>query len=156
MISKSKRTLNSYTPYILYLKARKKLMKRSNRPFIENFLDHYTGNELQNYLLIVKTCPDNIIIKCIKTDVIQCVCHIAFWGVHRTIAPIDTLYVARDNSTTMCKMTIKDVKTNKPRHDKTNIIGLRSAWIQTSLPIRTIWSGIMLFAISFSTCNRVG
>jgi hypothetical protein len=33
---------------------------------------------------------------------------------------------------------------------------LRPAWIQTSLGIRAVWSGSMLFAISFSTCNRVG
>jgi hypothetical protein len=45
--------------------------------------------------------------------------------------------------------------TNEPRHDKTNIMGLRIARIQTSLRIRTVWSGPMLFAISFSTCNRV-
>jgi hypothetical protein len=44
----------------------------------------------------------------------------------------------------------------EPRHDKTNIVGLRPAWIQTSLCLRAVWSGSMLFAISFSTCNRVG
>jgi hypothetical protein len=43
-----------------------------------------------------------------------------------------------------------------PPHDKTNIMGLRPAWIQTSPRIRAVWSGSMLFAISFSTCNRVG
>jgi hypothetical protein len=43
----------------------------------------------------------------------------------------------------------------EPRHDKTNIMGLRQAWIQTSLRIRTVWSGSMLFAISVSTCYRV-
>jgi hypothetical protein len=26
----------------------------------------------------------------------------------------------------------------EPRHDKTNIMGLRPAWIQTSLPIRAV------------------
>jgi hypothetical protein len=40
----------------------------------------------------------------------------------------------------------------EPRHDKTNILGLRPAWIQTSLHIHAVWSGSMLFAISFSTC----
>jgi hypothetical protein len=40
-------------------------------------------------------------------------------------------------------------------HDKTNIMGLRPAWIQTSLRIRAVWSGSMLFAISFSTCYRI-
>jgi hypothetical protein len=36
-------------------------------------------------------------------------------------------------------------------------MGLRPAWIQTRLRIciRAVWSGSMLFAISFSTCNRV-
>jgi hypothetical protein len=42
----------------------------------------------------------------------------------------------------------------EPHHDKTNIVGLRPAWIQTSLSVRAVWSGNMLFAISFSTCNR--
>jgi hypothetical protein len=46
--------------------------------------------------------------------------------------------------------------TNEPRHDKTNIMGLQPAWIQTSLRIRAVWSGSTLFAISFSTFNRVG
>jgi hypothetical protein len=41
--------------------------------------------------------------------------------------------------------------TNELCHDKTNIMGLWPAWIQTS----AVWSGIMLFAISFSSCNRV-
>jgi hypothetical protein len=44
----------------------------------------------------------------------------------------------------------------EPRHDKTNLVGLQPAWIQTSLRIRAVWSGSMLFAVSFSTCNRVG
>jgi hypothetical protein len=35
-------------------------------------------------------------------------------------------------------------------------MGLRPAWIETSLHIHAVWSGSMLFAISFSTCNRVG
>jgi hypothetical protein len=43
----------------------------------------------------------------------------------------------------------------EPHHDKTNIMGLWPAWIQTSLRIRTVLSGSMLFAISFSTCYRV-
>jgi hypothetical protein len=46
-------------------------------------------------------------------------------------------------------------KIYEPRHDKTNIMGLRPVWIQTSLRIRAVWSGSMLFAISFSTCYRV-
>jgi hypothetical protein len=41
------------------------------------------------------------------------------------------------------------------RHDKTNIMGLWPAWIQTSLRIRPVWSVSMLFAISFFTCYRV-
>jgi hypothetical protein len=28
--------------------------------------------------------------------------------------------------------------TNEPRHNKTNIVGLRPAWIQTSLRIRAV------------------
>jgi hypothetical protein len=40
--------------------------------------------------------------------------------------------------------------------NKTNIVRLRPAWIQTSLRIRAVWSGSMLFAVSFSTCIRVG
>jgi hypothetical protein len=44
---------------------------------------------------------------------------------------------------------------NEPCHDKTNIVRLRPAWIQTSLRIRAVWSGSMLFAIGFSTCKRV-
>jgi hypothetical protein len=36
-------------------------------------------------------------------------------------------------------------KVNEPRHDKTNIVGLRPAWIQTSLRIRAVWPGSMLF-----------
>jgi hypothetical protein len=47
------------------------------------------------------------------------------------------------------------VSINEPRHDKTNIMGLRPAWIQTSLRIRAVWSGSMMFTISFSTCYRV-
>jgi hypothetical protein len=35
-------------------------------------------------------------------------------------------------------------------------VRLRPAWIKTSLRIRAVLSGFMLFAISFSTCNRVG
>jgi hypothetical protein len=35
---------------------------------------------------------------------------------------------------------------NEPHHDKTNIMGLRPAWIQISLCIRAVWSGSMLFA----------
>jgi hypothetical protein len=35
---------------------------------------------------------------------------------------------------------------NEPRHDKTNIMGLRPERIQTSLRIRAVWSGSMLFA----------
>jgi hypothetical protein len=38
----------------------------------------------------------------------------------------------------------------EPRHDKTNIVRLRPAWIQTSLRICAVWSISMLFAISFS------
>jgi hypothetical protein len=34
-------------------------------------------------------------------------------------------------------------------------MGLRPAWIQTSLRLHAVWSGSMLFAFSFSTCNRV-
>jgi hypothetical protein len=34
-------------------------------------------------------------------------------------------------------------------------VGLRPAWIQTSLRIRAVWSGSMLFAISFPACYRV-
>jgi hypothetical protein len=36
--------------------------------------------------------------------------------------------------------------TNEPCHDKTNIMGLRPAWIQTSLRIRAVCSGFMLLA----------
>jgi hypothetical protein len=50
---------------------------------------------------------------------------------------------------------IVQVSAFEPRDDKTNIMGLRPAWIQTSLRIRTVWSGSKLFAISFSTCYRV-
>jgi hypothetical protein len=38
------------------------------------------------------------------------------------------------------------VTSYEPRHDKTNIVRLRQAWIQTSLRIRAVWSGSMLFA----------
>ncbi|XP_053373125.1 ceramide synthase 2-like isoform X2 [Mercenaria mercenaria] len=34
----------------------------------------------------------------------------------------------------------------EPRHEKTNIVGMRPARIQTSLRIRAVWSGSMLFA----------
>jgi hypothetical protein len=34
----------------------------------------------------------------------------------------------------------------EPRHDKTNTMGLRPGWIQTSLRIRAVWSGSMQFA----------
>jgi hypothetical protein len=43
----------------------------------------------------------------------------------------------------------------EPRNDKTNIMRLRPAWIQTSLQICVVWLGSTLFAISFSICNRV-
>jgi hypothetical protein len=33
----------------------------------------------------------------------------------------------------------------EPLHDKTNIVRLRPAWIQTSLRICAVWSGSMLF-----------
>jgi hypothetical protein len=50
---------------------------------------------------------------------------------------------------------LHDIQTSyEPRHDKTNIVGVRPAWIQTSLRLRAVWSGSMLFAISFSTCYR--
>jgi hypothetical protein len=42
-----------------------------------------------------------------------------------------------------------NINLNEPCHDKTNIMSLRPAWI------RAVWSGSTLFAISFSTCNRV-
>jgi hypothetical protein len=45
--------------------------------------------------------------------------------------------------------------TNESCHDKVSIKGLWPAWIQTSLRICAVWSGSMLFAISFSTCYRV-
>jgi hypothetical protein len=41
------------------------------------------------------------------------------------------------------------------RHDKTNIMCLQPAWIQTSLLIRAVWSGFMLVAISFPTCSNI-
>jgi hypothetical protein len=44
---------------------------------------------------------------------------------------------------------------NEPHHNKTNIMRLRPAWIQTSLRYRAVRSESMLFAITFSTCNRV-
>jgi hypothetical protein len=34
----------------------------------------------------------------------------------------------------------------EPSQDKTNIVDLRPAWIQTSLHIHAVWSGSMLFA----------
>jgi hypothetical protein len=47
---------------------------------------------------------------------------------------------------------------NEPHHDKTNIMRLRPAWVQTSLCIRAVRPGSMLFANSFSTyywvCKR--
>jgi hypothetical protein len=46
-------------------------------------------------------------------------------------------------------------RTFEPRYDKTNIMGLRPTWIQTSLRVRAVWSGSMLSAINFSTCYRV-
>jgi hypothetical protein len=53
-------------------------------------------------------------------------------------------------------LTTDATKTYEPCHDKTNIVRLRPAWIKTSLRIRAVSLGSMLFAISFSTCNRVG
>jgi hypothetical protein len=44
----------------------------------------------------------------------------------------------------------------EPHHDKTNVMRLRPAWIQPSLRVRAVLSGSMLFAISVSTCYRVG
>jgi hypothetical protein len=44
----------------------------------------------------------------------------------------------------------------EPRHNKTNIVRLRPAFIQTSLHICAVWSGSTLCAIRFSTCKRVG
>jgi hypothetical protein len=35
-------------------------------------------------------------------------------------------------------VTTKRNNENEPRHDKTNIMGLRPAWIQTSLRIREV------------------
>jgi hypothetical protein len=43
----------------------------------------------------------------------------------------------------------------EPRHDKTYIMRLRPAWIQTSPSISAVWSGSMLFAISYFTCYWV-
>jgi hypothetical protein len=54
----------------------------------------------------------------------------------------------------MKKWNVLD-STYEPCHDKTNIMGLRPAWVQTSLRIRAVWSGSILFAISFFTCYRV-
>jgi hypothetical protein len=50
---------------------------------------------------------------------------------------------------------IKKKCIGKKYNDKSNIMGLRSAWFHTSLRIRAVWSESMLFAISFSTCYRV-
>jgi hypothetical protein len=51
---------------------------------------------------------------------------------------------------------MKVTNTFEPCHDKTSIVRLRLAGIKTSLRIRAVWSGSMLFAFSFYTCNRVG
>ncbi|XP_045191227.2 uncharacterized protein LOC123548063 [Mercenaria mercenaria] len=42
--------------------------------------------------------------------------------------------------------------TFEPRHEKISIVRLRPAWIQTSLRIRAVWSGSMLFAFK-AYCN---
>jgi hypothetical protein len=45
-----------------------------------------------------------------------------------------------------CLFTFKRMqRIFEPRHDKTNIVGLRPPWIQTSLRIRAVTSGYMLF-----------
>jgi hypothetical protein len=45
---------------------------------------------------------------------------------------------------------------NEPRHDKTNIMGLRPTWIQTRLRMRigAVWSGSMLFAYNSLTSRE--
>jgi hypothetical protein len=40
--------------------------------------------------------------------------------------------------------------------DNHSHVSLRPAWIKTSLRLRAVWIGSMLFAICFSTCNRLG
>jgi hypothetical protein len=44
----------------------------------------------------------------------------------------------------------------EPGHDKTNIMGLRPAWIQTRLRICAVWSGSMLFAyqLYYNLCRE--
>jgi hypothetical protein len=42
--------------------------------------------------------------------------------------------------------TLQKLFKNEPCHDKTYVMRLRPAWIQTSLRIRAVWSGSMLFA----------
>jgi hypothetical protein len=57
---------------------------------------------------------------------------------------ISTITIIRDNSTVNVSLTVCEVEvyegkqTFEPRHDKTNKVGLRPAWIQTSLRIRAV------------------
>jgi hypothetical protein len=62
------------------------------------------------------------------------------------------------NARIVCDLFPRDIprlNTNEPRHDKTNTMGPRPAWTQTSPRTRAVRSGSTLLANSFSTCNRV-
>jgi hypothetical protein len=92
---------------------------------------------------------------CCETDftsLVHGMCH--FWCFY--FCQMLFLSTFKVSPTFKCKLTINLCITFEQRHDKTNIMGLPPAWIQTNLRISTVWSGSMLLAVSFSTCKRVG
>jgi hypothetical protein len=63
-----------------------------------------------------------------------------------TVAYMKTqLEIATQVSVIKVNVTVAKI-INEPCHDKTNVMRLQPAWIQTSLRIRAVWSESMLFA----------
>jgi hypothetical protein len=80
----------------------------------------------------------------------MCVNKIKFNSVYLKDKEIATLFhviinIRRSSYTNEYNITLSGIS-YEPRHDKTNIVRLRPAWIHTSLRIRAVRSGSMLFA----------
>jgi hypothetical protein len=50
--------------------------------------------------------------------------------------------------------TLLNMYSKEPRHDKTNMVRLRQAWIQTSLLIHAVWSGSLTNPITSKEIDR--
>jgi hypothetical protein len=68
---------------------------------------------------------------------------------------VTTHYKCKELNRYNCMIVSSRTGIYELRHNKTNIVRLRPAWIQTSLRFCAVWSGSILFAINLSTCYRV-